>query len=167
MFGVICDFSLSASDISLGDELVSVEAEGWKAGTPAPMTLLGWVTLMVGVGAGVSGDEEVAVDGDVESRVPVAVWPGGVVGPELDAGSEASVGFSCLMGDWEVEDRARGEKLSSVSGLTSLTAEFLFLVRVLGTSKKDICEVLLSLDGVEKSARLATDGPAVGVVCGT
>ena len=102
------------------------------------------------------------VDGDVEARVEVTAGACGVDGSALDPGSEASVGFSCL-----IEERVAGYedvvgRTSSVSGLTSLTADFLFLEGACGTSKNDDCEMLLSMDGME-----ATVGAAVGRVCGT
>jgi hypothetical protein len=71
--------------------------------------------------------------------VEVVAWAGGV-----DARRKPCAGFSCLIEEWVVgvvgvmEDEAVLRKGSSDSGLTSLTADFLFLVGVLGTSKKDV-----------------------------
>ena len=90
------------------------------------------------------GDEAVTVDGEVETRIDMAAWAGGVaLLVLLDSGRKACAGFSCLIEGWVVgvvgvmEDEAVLRKGSSDSGLTSLTADFLFLVGVFGTSKKD------------------------------
>jgi hypothetical protein len=133
---------LSGDGLAEDDETVLIDDGGAKAGTRAFMDLLVWVILMIGAGAaagaGVRGDEAFTVDGEV------AAWAGGVaLLVLLDTGRKAWAGFSCLIEEWVVgvvgvmEDEAVLRKGSSDSGLTSLTADFLFLVGVLGTSKKD------------------------------
>lgn len=112
------------------------------------------------------GDEVATVDGDVEARVEVTAGACGVDGPALDPGSEAFAGFSCLIEEEVVEDDAVVGRTSSVSGLTSLTADFLFFDGTCGASKNDDCEMLPSMGGVE-SLRLAMAGVAVGRIDGT
>jgi hypothetical protein len=186
--GVICLLRLSGIVISflaffMGDGLAEEEETdlmddgGAKEGTLALKGLLAWVILMIGAGAGagagVRGDEAVTVDGEVEARVDEAAWAGGVaLLVLLDIGAKACAGFSCLIEGCEVgvvgvmEDEAALRKGRSVSGFTSLTADFLFLVGVLGTSKKDVWEMVLSFDGVADTARLATVGAATGATVG-
>jgi hypothetical protein len=114
----------------------------------------------------VRGDEVVTVDGEVEARVDVTAGAGGVAGTALDPGSEAFVGFSCLIEEGVVELDAEVGRTISVSGFTSLTTDFFFLGRPVGTSKKDDFETLPSLDGAE-SVRLSMVEAAVGRVDGT
>jgi hypothetical protein len=175
IMGVICFFRLSGMTTSfLGDGLVEDDeavpryCKGVNAGALAltVVVFLAWVVLMVGAWAGVRGDEVVTVDGDVEARVEVTAGAGGVAGTAIDPGSEAFVGFSCLMEEEVVELDVEVGRTSSVSGLTSLTTDFFFLEMTVGTSKRDGFEALPSLDGAE-SVRLATVGATVGRVDGT
>jgi hypothetical protein len=93
---------LSGDGLAEDDETVLMDDGGAKAGTLALKVFLAWAVLMVGAGAaagaGVRGDEAVTVDGEVETRIDVAAWAGGVaLLVLLDTGRKACAGFSCLI----------------------------------------------------------------------